>query len=365
MKSKKYKTKKYNVIISLLTISILAGIFIIKSCSEETDAVPHAVSKSLKDKNALLQEKEGFIKRITLTEENNFQGMFKFPKGTILTLAKGKLHFKLPEGFKLIAKLQPQNASDANMPLAYQTASLSSGSVNCKCEAGSGCNPFIQGDNSGCSSDGSCTRCVMTLSEIEENGKIPLKNAVMEDAAIVNVAKPSLGCLRKGSLSLYKSPKGFIFEDPEVQGEIKKIISIFNSPKDNELIKNTAIDEKLPEGFLYEPFALFSKYMVLLPINVDDAYAIKNLGFFDVLGYKLPFNCDGDKPSPYIPFIDGIEREDGFRMATSYRCSCQAGSGCKLNRVRVFGVVYCDAGGCTNCTLSDHEEWKNKSSDKK
>lgn len=39
MKSKKYKTKKYNVIISLLTISILVGIFAIKSCSEEQSDV--------------------------------------------------------------------------------------------------------------------------------------------------------------------------------------------------------------------------------------------------------------------------------------------------------------------------------------
>ncbi len=358
MKAKKYKTKKYAVIIFLLTIGILAGMGMIKSCSEEPDAAPSVTSK-----NALSQEKEGFI-GINLTEENDFEGMFRFPKGTVLTLAEGKLHFKLPEGFRLIAKLKAgDDALSTNMARHYQTASLSQGSVNCKCEGGSGCSPFIRKNLSGCASDGSCTTCVMTLSESEKNGKTQLKNAVMEDAVIVNVAQPSLGFLKKGTLSLYKSPKGFIFEDPAVQREITKIISIFNSPKDNELIKNIAIDEKLPEGFVYHPFALFSKYMVLLPINLDDAYALKDLGFFDVLGYKFPFYFDGAEPSPYGPFMDNMQEEEGYRMATSYRCNCQAGSGCNLKRIRVFGVIYCDAGSCTDCTL--YEIDINKSSGEK
>ncbi len=46
MKTKKYKTKKYDVIISLLTICILASMSMIKSCSEEPNRDAYLESRS-------------------------------------------------------------------------------------------------------------------------------------------------------------------------------------------------------------------------------------------------------------------------------------------------------------------------------
>lgn len=323
-----------------LPIAVALGIFACESCSDDSNG---------------LQGNRAAATPITLKKANDFAGLFQFPKGTVLTPADGRLHFALPAGFRLIAKLKPEaNRYEYGASSAVsRVVSFSDGSVNCKCEAGSGgCSPFVWGDKSGCSSDGGCTKCTLTISGDASRASseiIRIKEAIIEDAAVVDLSAESDFALNKDSLSLYRSPKGFIFAAQAIRDTIQHIMADFNHPKDAEILDKIPLGEKLPAGYYYIPVALFSKYLVLMPLNLEHPYYL---------------DTHSDKENEWFTFalamnfmhsdLMGEDESDmvaSFSTAKHFNCTCNSGgSGCKKGRK--YGVIFCEAQSCSNCTLN-------------
>ncbi|MEH0008289.1 MAG: hypothetical protein V6Z82_06160 [Flavobacteriales bacterium] len=320
-------------------IALVLGIFAYESCSDNSNG---------------LQANRAAATPIALKKANDFKGLFQFPKGTVLTLADGRLHFTLPKGFRLIAKLKPAaNRYEYEEPSAVsRVARFSDGSVNCKCEAGSGgCSPFVWGDKSGCSSDGRCTKCTLTISgdASRKDSEIHIEDAVVEDAAVVDLDAASDFVLNKDSLSLYRSPKGFIFADQAIRDTIQHIMADFNHPKDTEVLDKIPLGEKLPAGYFYIPVALFSKYLVLMPLNLEHPHYLDthsdsdNHWFMFALAMNFMYSdLMGEDESDMVA---------SFSTAKHFNCTCNSGgSGCKKGRE--YGVIFCEAQSCTDCTLN-------------
>ncbi len=326
-----------------LLIAVILGIFAYESCSHDSDS---------------LRGNRAATTPITLKKANDFEGLFKFPKGTVLTIAGGSLHFTLPGGFRLIAKLK----STANRygygesSAASRVVGFSDGSVNCICESGSGgCSPYVRGDNSGCESDGRCTKCTLTIGgeSSRAGSEIRIKEAVVEDAAVVDLNADTQLVTKKKSLSLYRSPKGFVFADQAVRDSMQHFMAAFNAPKDAEILNEIPMGESLPAGYCYMPVALFSKYLVLMPLNLEHPYYLETHPNDDwaVIGFGLAF-MDNDIFGDFERFSD-IEKS--FSTGTKYHCTCNSGeSGCKLSRMWTpKGTIrYCESESCTDCTLS-------------
>ena len=267
-----------------------------------------------------IQNVDSESNRIILKTENRFEDLFTFPVGTELWIQNNALNFILPEGYKLIFK------SNTNIDKSYKVASISSGSVRCKCTEGKGCSPYTIGDQSGCSVEKeSCKKCEMTTSS---NPSLTPTRAVNNfkfvDAAIVNFNEEIEFLIDASDILNTPSPKGFIFDDAEIQDKIMKLISGYNTINDDVILsKNRA--NKLPKGYRYTPIK-FSGKLLFVPLNISSSISAK---------------------LAEISLSDG---EDG----RSHSCTCHEGTGCtKGSTWTPKGTVrYCDAGNCTDCELT-------------
>jgi len=241
----------------------------------------------------------------TINEPVMFNEMFTFPAGTQLSTEGKSINFVLPDGYKLITLLTDENENET-------IKSLSKSSVTCECLAGKGCNPYIIGNQSGCSTDGTCSRCRMTVERGAE--KLYLK-----DAQIVNFNKPERFFTDEDDFQNIPSPKPFIFKDKEVLEHFYKFIEGHTNESDIETLKNATIND-IPEGYVMVPTEFLGKLIVV---------GMKKQG---ILGF----------------FLDGSK---------GYNCSCGSGDGCtyKSTRTPKGTIHYCSAEDCSKCTLR-HEQ---------
>ncbi|RLD50698.1 MAG: hypothetical protein DRI94_07985 [Bacteroidetes bacterium] len=276
--------KKFLFIIS--TVLIFLSMSLLNSCERDT---------SLQNKTFPIKIKESVM----------YNEMFTFPVETELSIEGKSLNFVLPDGYKLITLLTDKDENE-------RVKSFSKSSVSCECLAGKGCDPYMIGNQSGCSTDGTCSRCLMQIEKGAE--KFYLK-----DAQIVNFNKPERFFTDEDDFQNIPSPKPFIFKDKDVLEHFYKFIEGHTNESDIEKLKGATIN-KIPEGYVMVPTEFLGKLIVV---------GMKKQG---ILGF----------------FLDDSK---------GYNCSCGSGSGCTYESTWTpKGTIhYCSAEGCSKCTLQ-HEQ---------
>lgn len=247
-----------------------------------------------------------------LKTENQFEDLFTFPIGTELWVEDNSLQFKLPKGYLLILKSENSDS--------YQIERISEGSVRCKCLEGSGCSPYTVGSQSGCSTDNnSCKKCEMTTSSTNITSAKNQNGFIFVDAEIVNLNEDSEFLVDASDILGAKSPKGFIFDAPEVQAKLFDFMSGYSNEDDDKVLSKKDT-KKLPEDYKYTPIRFLGK-LVFIPLNKKKSISARIV-------------------EDYI--------SDG-----SHSCTCHSGSGCKKGSTWTpKGTIrYCDAGNCSDCEL--------------
>jgi len=246
---------------------------------------------------------------VILAHHNTFNETFVFPVGTKLEIKNNELFFQLPHNYALIAKIADNDGNTLVQRIAE-------GSVTCKCTEGSGCNPYILGDQSGCSTTGSCTKCEMTIKE----NSLKNQNYILIDGQVVNFNQDYQFLLDKTDYQKLTPPKPFIFEDEKVLEYLNKLLAMYNTPEDGLAQKKLKINEK-QDKYIY------------VPVNF--------------LGIQILATFNKKKCS----------MTTSLKMVADYSCKCNSGSsGCTYGSswTPKGKIHYCEAEQCTSCTLSEN-----------
>jgi hypothetical protein len=294
---KKLNSKiKLNIVKITISVMVMIGITTFFSCEKETS-------------KGLITESETII----LDKENTFNNLFSFPIGTRLGIKGKKIEFELPEGYEIIVQVVNDNNS-------INTMRLVSGSITCSCKDGDGCNLYIIGDQSGCSTDGGCKKCIMELNKVSDKEK----TYELLDAQVVNFNQDIQFLLDEKDYQKLKTPKSFVFEDKKVLTYLNKFLSTYNTTKDGLAQKGLSMKTKSP---LY----------VYVPTNF--------------LGLQILATLNKKKCSLTAQLLELKSMDNG-----GYTCTCNDGdNGCNYGKkwTPKGTIHYCEADGCSSCTLSE------------
>jgi hypothetical protein len=252
--------------------------------------------------------------KIVLTQPGKLSDGTILPTGTEISTIPGNVHslmIQLPAGYQYVGY---EITSGATTVATAQAVSLSSFSVTCTCNAGSGCSPFsAPGGNVGCSTNGSCTKCTLETGH-GFGGTTSIANGVIvhqEETHFVTT---------RAELNSLKSASPAMFTLPAVKREVDKLTGFIDT-KDIDAIKAGLI----PAGYQYLPVSLYGRLVVAL--------------------VKKSMTPASD---PAINEVAGM----AFTTAAT-KCTCNSGqSGCVAGSAGFGQVHFCSAGACTSCTLS-------------
>jgi hypothetical protein len=252
-----------------------------------------------------------------------FENAFDLPIGSsvIFDEAKEIFTFELQEDYLLVGIDESGYLKVGN-----------SGTVNCKCIKGSGCNPFVAEPPVGGSQAVGCTS---TACEV-----CTMKTSVSFMEHLIEISKPGIidktekihFITEKEELLSLNNPNEKMFEDSWFMEEIINFVKGYQVNNIEEMKNAKNIEELENLGYINMPVSVYG-YLIYLPIE-KDLIMSSNLGFNSALKYMMQL-------------ADDVGRST---------CACESGSsGCTKktkNTVICGSVVYCEAGACKNCTLS-------------
>ena len=283
--------KASKIILISICIAILCGAIVFQSC------------KKNESKKALNEE------TYVLTEPNKFENLFIFPVGTTLTLTADRIHFNLPVGYRLIARVYDNTKAGNVTP---KVVIMSSGAVTCKCLNGvGGCSPFVKGDKTGCLMDEGCSLCQKTVNPL----KVSLE---ILEATVIDLNIQPKFITDADELKTIPSPSSLMFESEEVIKKLEDFLKGYNEDMNRLQYINM---ENIPDDYSYVPVRFLGK-LILAPVLKSRC-----------LSANLKSGMEANKDR--------------------YSCSCGAGSGCVYGQNRILGIYYCDASTCTECTMRE------------
>lgn len=243
---------------------------------------------------------------VTLTQGGKLSNGTILPAGTTVSTIPGNPHsleIGLPAGYTYVG----YQVSSGKTITSAAMVELSTVTVTCTCNKGTGCNPFTAGGNVGCSTSGTCTSCTMTV--VGKTSE-PILNGGIVYAAAPHFVTTSTEL--NGMRSAFKA----MFELPDAQKALQQFQG-YVDPKDIPAIQAGHI----PEGYSNVPISIYGRL----------AYAL-------VRTDRLPASATALAQVAVA--------------STSYSCSCTSGSGCSLESSNFGAVHYCNAGSCTVCSLT-------------
>ncbi|WP_234111724.1 hypothetical protein [Chryseobacterium sp. R2A-55] len=219
----------------------------------------------------------------------------------------------LPDDVFFIAKiLSGENAG--------QVINTSVARVTCSCTKGSGCSPVVYSGNYYCVMNSGCTSCSMSTSANKNNESLQIVGIIDTRNPVKFFAKQeSRFTVKEVSVPNQYFISEDFFKNEYVKNEINNIYKFIYGENIPEFIKTNS--NEIPDGYGYVKANFFGNE-IMFPIEKKNA------------------------------FMDGIALD--FTLASKVSCNCSKGSGCKLGSI--LGTKYCDAGGCTVCTLIDNAD---------
>lgn len=211
-----------------------------------------------------------------------------FPNGTKFSMEGEIVNFQLPRSHYVVGVDKTGNF--------YESARGANGSVTCKCTEVSGCNPIKSGSDLGCLMTEGCKTC-------EKSGAISTIDMDFEYIAIFT-DEYRMDVTNYDQLhEQYVLPPVFLNYDP-IKNQIEELNKLVNA--DEHRSENTKII------------------------------------FLNSHGYILPFEIPSNADNTSI-----YSRGLGTLGTT---CGCNVQGNCPKNKK--WGVIWCDASNCTDCTLS-------------
>ncbi|MCC5612831.1 hypothetical protein LC612_40645 [Nostoc sp. CHAB 5834] len=241
------------------------------------------------------------------------------PKGTKIEKIKDDPYsfaYTLPQGYSITGK----NGRIAAGVLA------TAGKVTCKCTKGSGCSPFVfslQQITVGCLMNDQCTACTKIVS-----ARVGAEDVEITDSQLIDFTQDIHFVTEKSELAKSKCISSAILDVKEVQEGLRKFLYSYQGKNTEQLYKATSIEE-MPSNYEFVAVSVYGR-VLLAPMD-------KTLSFF----LTNPVTNDG-----YV---------SRARLAAKQSCKCNAGTGCTKGKKTVpfiGSVVYCEAGKCTDCTLT-------------
>lgn len=235
-----------------------------------------------------------------------------FPKNSkAIKVKDGVTDIILPDDVFFIAKITSGENSG-------QVINTSVARVTCSCTKGSGCSPVVNNGNYYCVMNSGCSACSMTTSTNKNNEAFQIVGIIDTRNPVKFIAKKESRFTVKESdiHTTYFISEDF-FKNDYVKNEINNFYKFIYGENIPDFIKTNS--NKIPDGYGYIKANFFGNE-IMFPIEKKNAY------------------------------IDGIALD--FTLANKVSCSCSKGSGCKLGSI--LGTKYCEAGGCTVCTLIDN-----------
>jgi hypothetical protein len=239
-----------------------------------------------------------------------FDGTF-IPKGARAYQLGNQLRIELPEGYLYVG---------SSIDLAGNRTIVSTQSVTiiCTCdESTGGCSPWSQGDKWGCTAGSRCTKYTGTRTENNEQLKV---GNIIENGDVISLKEP-LEFIQPREVGKYQSAFSEMFEVEEIYDELTDVLAMMIAPEDREIIANLSLDDPLPANFSKVPLKFMGR---IIFVNVSNSFS---------MGARL-------------------------NQVTEASCDCSAGSGCVLEKMWVPGsgtITYCDALGCSSCSLTIEE----------
>lgn len=309
--------KPFRFIPIILNVTFIALFLTFVSC-QKNDELANAPEKQLlgpdTDNTSL-----------TLNEPLTLKSGMVLPSGTIISKIPDdpySLQYELPDSYRVY---------DKSGRVALPEVSTQRGKVTCTCTKGSGCSPYVaslEKKTIGCNMSSKCTSCdqkitnrVGTTIEVPELINLNLKTEIIAD---------------KDMLSKTTSPTASFFDLPEVQKELRLFAKAFQH-SNLENVYNANLPGDLPEGYSMVAISVFGK-AVMIPIDADMAPFATGLGNFAYNPHKSA-------------------RVGNIALPVKAMCECSAGNkkGCNYGSRKipfVGSIEWCDAGGCTQCSLS-------------
>jgi hypothetical protein len=241
-----------------------------------------------------------------------FDGTF-IPKGAKAYQLGNQLRIEFPEGYLYVG-------SQVDLAGNRTIVSTQSVTITCSCDEGTGgCSPWSQGDKWGCTADSSCTKCTGTRTEDPEQLKI---GKIIVRGDVIHLNEP-LEFIDPREVNNYPMAFSEMFDVPEIMNSLTDFLNGVIPEEDKKILENLEPNDPIPPNFAKVPLKFMGRIVII-----------------------------------YLSKTNSIAAR--LSQVTGASCDCSSGSGCILEKEWLpppLGgpITYCDALGCTTCSLTIEE----------
>lgn len=247
-----------------------------------------------------------------LIENQDVDGI-PFPEGSqLIDLGNSKSRIVLPKGYHYIGFSQERS----------RTFLFDDGEITCECNKGTGCGPVKSGDKLFCGMADACSVCSKTVSRASTNEILDIIGIYKDGEPTIRFAVTQLKGdefmqrLQTNKKAYFPSLNPAIFNLEDVKNDV---MGLYNMIYNNNIPSFILNNEKMPKGYKYAQVEIYGN-SALIPVPENSIMEF-GISYFE-------------------------DEADGTA------CKCKAGKGCILKGYKWLGIEYCDATGCSKCSMS-------------